>query len=116
MNQVKLNRKDLLARVIANRAAHAKDYDEAVVAYAKKLEEELTKALAVLRTGGRIKQNMGLVEPLSYIKEYDSVISMLEMSVDDVIILTHMEFNQYVRDEWVWKNMAFTANSAYKSL
>jgi hypothetical protein len=40
------------------------------------------------------------IKPTSYIKSYDTVIRMLEMSDELVVELTMQEFNQYVEDEW----------------
>jgi hypothetical protein len=38
---------------------------------------------------------------------------MLEMSVDDIIVLTSQEFDCYVMDNWTWKQNVTVRNSSY---
>lgn len=43
------------------------------------------------------------VLPTSHLDEYDEVIAMMEMSVDETISLDSSAFQQYVLDNWTWK-------------
>jgi hypothetical protein len=46
-------------------------------------------------------------------KDYDRVIRMLEMTVDEIITIGAVEFQQYVMDDWTWKEQFTASNSAY---
>lgn len=56
-----------------------------------------------------------LVAPENYISDYIRAIAMLEMSVDDVISLSQIQFDQYVMDKWVWKDSFKAINATYSS-
>jgi hypothetical protein len=55
-----------------------------------------------MKAGRSIQRSVTLTEPSNHIKDYDRVITMLEVSVDETIILNASEFDQYVRDVWAW--------------
>jgi hypothetical protein len=115
MQNVKMNKSSLLEIVKKNRKLHDENYKEARAAFHQKVIERLAKLTdAVVNNPTAepktVVQNCGLVVPITQIDDYDRVISMLENSIDDVIELAAAEFNQYVRDEWHWKNQ-FTAST-----
>jgi hypothetical protein len=114
MQSVKIKRSELLEKIKANRAAHVKDYDEAMVGYRQTVFKKLEEALAEIKSGGKIITRLDLVAPVTQAEDYDRAIAMLEMSVDDVIELSAHEFDNYVLDNWSWKNIALTANAMYK--
>jgi hypothetical protein len=55
--------------------------------------------------------------PEDHTKDYDHIIAMVEMSVDDLFELNQNDFARYVLDDWEWKAaftqsvMAYTAAS-----
>ena len=102
MNAVKVKREDLLTKVRANREAHRELFLKAQEGYRKLVIEELDKMLADARAGRRISRSINLAEPTDHSSDYERVIMMLEMSVDDAIVLGADEFDQYVRDVWSW--------------
>jgi hypothetical protein len=110
---VKLNKKELLAKVQANRATHAQEVAVAKELYAKKFVEEAQRVLTLAQEGKEYIHNIKVVTPVDHVKEYDHVIAMLEMSVEDLIELTTSEFAQFVLDEWTWRAHAHLANSTY---
>lgn len=55
------------------------------------------------------------MEPVSYEENYDRVIAMLEWSTDETIDLDQNEFEQYVRDNWLWKQAFNITASLYNS-
>jgi len=44
---------------------------------------------------------------------YNTAISMLELSEDDLISLTLQEFSQYVEDKWGWRGQFDAVASSY---
>jgi hypothetical protein len=107
----RIKREDLLKELKKNRDEHRATFEKAVVGYRKVAIEELDRMLTEAKEGKRIRRGLELVEPMDQTKDYDRVIKMLEMSVDDVVILDSAEFAQYVMDDWHWKD-AFTSSNA----
>lgn len=111
MREVTVNREDLRKRVQENRDHHREVYEKAMLGYTKAaikfFEEQLARALS-----GKTFQRM-FPEPMpsDHTDDYDNVLDMLDMSVEDNITLGELEFRQYVRDEWGWKR-EFTATSS----
>ena len=75
--------------------------------------EGLDKMLADARAGRRISRSINLAEPTDHTSDYERVIMMLEMSVDDTIVLNAGEFDQYVRDVWSWSRYDATTLGEY---
>jgi hypothetical protein len=113
MNAVKVKREDLLTKVRANREAHRELFLKAQEGYRKLVIEELNKMLADARAGLPIKRSVSLTEPSDHTKDYDRVVAMLEMSVDETITLEAHDFDQYVMDNWDWSRFALSTNTAY---
>ena len=113
MNTVKVKREELLTKVRANRDAHRELFLKAQEGYRKLVIEELDRMLADAREGRRIQRSVTLTEPSNHIKDYDRVITMLEMSVDDTITLEAHDFDRYVMDNWDWSRFALATNTAY---
>lgn len=114
MQTVKIDRIKLLEKIKVNRQLHVDDYANAVTKYRKVAIEKLTKMLQSATNGGDIGTSTYLTVPVTKLAEYDRVITMLEMSIDDNIDLTSREFDSYVLDNWDWKHNALLANSTYR--
>lgn len=113
MRNVTVSRLDLLARVQENRDRHREVFLSAQEGYRRKFIEVLEQRLEDARNGKHFNQRINLVEPMDMTKEYDRVIAMLEMSVDDQIELDASSFAAYVQDDWSWKQQFVTSNAAY---
>src|SRR5262249_50853591 len=100
MNTVKIKREELLTKERANRDAHRTLFLKAQEGYRKLVIEELDRMLADAKAGRRIVRSINLAEPANHTGDYDRILAMLEMSVDDTITLDAQEFNQYVLDNW----------------
>src|SRR6516225_5289330 len=96
MNTVKVKREELLTKVRANRDAHRSLFLKAQEGYRKLVIEELDRMLADAKAVRPIARSINLVEPADHTEDYDRVLAMLEMSVDDAVILSAEEFSQYV--------------------
>ena len=109
--------KDKLLEVLrtnrTNRTNHRKIFLEACEGYLKKAIELLEQKLASARKGERISMHFSLQQPVDQTKEYDRAIRMLEMSSDTTVELEEHDFQQYVMDDWAWKQQFLASNSAY---
>lgn len=116
MRTVTVNREELLRIVKSNRERHRDIFLKAQEEFRKRAIEELEKRLSDARDGKHFDQHLGMVEPVDRTQDYDRIISMLEMSVDDQIDLTQDEYAAYVMDDWSWKRQWITSNSAYVAI
>lgn len=113
MREVKVDRKELLKKVKENREKHVSEFKEAVIGYKtvalKEIErgmDRLKKQVEELRAGEVLHLtavSFNIAVPQNHSKDYDQVISMLEMSVDDTLTIRSDEFAMYVMDDWGWK-------------
>ena len=113
MNTVKVKREELLTKVRSNRDAHRELFLKAQEGYRKLVIEELDRMLEDARKGRPIQRSVTLTEPSNHVKDYDRVITMLEMSVDDTVTLDAHDFDRYVMDNWDWSRFALATNTAY---
>ena len=113
MEKVTVKKLELLNIVRENRAQHRAKFEAAVEGYRKAcitvFEENLKKFLAGKAERVFINEQM----PEDHTDDYDVVLEMLEMSVDDEITITTKAFNNYVRDKWDWSDRWVTSNSKY---
>lgn len=115
MNSVKINKTELLARLVKNREQHTKLYKAAEIGYRKKAIAKMAALLKQAQRGGEIVTVFRMPEPVNNSTEYNRVIAMLEMSVDEVIELTSHQFNSYVLDQWEWSGTVIASNLGYVS-
>lgn len=113
MKPVKVTRTDLLEKVQANRSAHRSEFIKAQEGYRKIVIEELDKALRDARENRGIRTVIALQPPQDHTEDYDKVIAMLQMSVDEIIEIEEDDFNCYVMDNWQWSAHAKFLNSTY---
>jgi len=112
MNTVKVKREELLAKVRSNRDAHRTLFLKAQEGYRKLVIEELDRMLQDAKDGLSIRRSVTLTEPSNHVKDYDRVVTMLEMSVDDTITLDAQDFDRYVMDSWDWSMFALATNTS----
>ena len=115
MKDVKINKTKLLEALKANRETHRTIFLEAQEGFRTEAIKHLDQMLEDARNGKEIRQNIGLVEPRDQTADYDRAIRMLEMSEDDVIELSELDFECYVLDNWSWKNQFLISNSSYSA-
>ena len=123
MRDIKVNRKELLEKVRANREKHIAEYHESVTGYkAAALQaidngiQKLRRQVEDLQSGEVLKLAMvhfNLAVPENHAKDYDQVIAMLEMCVDDQLTVRSDEFALYVMDDWGWKADFESTKSTY---
>jgi hypothetical protein len=75
---------------------------------------ELERRVRDLKHSRQVNQYIGLPEPEDHTDDYDRVLTMIEMSINDTVELSENEFAMYVMDQWDWKQ-SFT-ESTYRYL
>ena len=102
MRTVRLNRDEVVASVQENRDSHRSVFEEALEGYRDRWIKELERRLHDVRRGREINQYFSLPEPEDHTDDYDRILTMARMSVDDVIELSEDDFAMYVMDQWSW--------------
>jgi len=111
MRTVKINKLDFITRVAANRDNHRSVFETAVGGYRARMIDLLERRLRDVRHGRAVDQYFRLPEPEDHTEDYDRVLMMARMSVDDVVELTSEDFAMFVMDQWDWKQ-SFTDTTA----
>lgn len=134
LGSVYVEKSQLLNIVKANKEKHdiiysgaLEGYNQAINNYLKRVESEseriknLAIEYAKAESHGKVFDKTGLYlidcdmpnAPVSYGHEYEKTIKKLELSTADKISLADSEFNQYVMNNWTWKQNFLVSNSAY---
>lgn len=103
MRNVEVDKEEFLARVGENRDQHRAVFEEALDGFHDQLMAELERRIHEVRRGRVIDQYIGLPVPEDHTDDYDRIITMAEMSIENTITLSEDEFAMYVMDQWRWK-------------
>ncbi len=115
MDKVTVKVEKLLKTVKKNRTAHRDLFLKAQEVYRQDIIEELDRMLKDAKSGKEIRRVITMPEPMNHTKDYDRVITMLEMSVDKEVKLDAHAFDQYVMDNWAWSAGVRGVNTMYAS-
>jgi hypothetical protein len=141
LQEIEVNRKEVLEIVKVNKQKHDKILADAVEGYwlnadktLKEYKEDRLKELKkyyqknVKDLKKQIRDDLELVAkrkkngPFTHLRkvfpedhsdDYNSVIRKLELCVEDTIELVGNEFDQYVRNKWAWRDSFLTTNCDY---
>ena len=113
MRSVKVDKAELLEKLRENRNAHRAIFEEALKGYHKRVIKLLQKHIDRARKNKREQVYVSIPFPEDHTDDYDAIIAMVEMSLDNEIELDQQSFRQYVLDEWHWKGQFLSTNSAY---
>lgn len=120
MDDVKLNKDELIEKIRENMETHQATYEAAIEEFNRQQVELLEDMVAKARAGkpfDRLALSR-LPVPENHMEDYRRALALLEMEVRKEIKLGPHEFNRYVLDEWEWtRNFAVnTASYAAASL
>lgn len=115
MDRVTVKKDELLAALRENRENHRDIFEEACEGYQARAIQLLEEHITRIRQGKREQVQVILPAPADHTKDYDRVIRMVEMSVDNEIDLEASDFASYVMDDWRWKREFLMTNSAYSA-
>jgi hypothetical protein len=111
MDEIKVDKDQLIETLRRNRDEHQEIFDKAQIAYRDAMVAELDRALEEARTGGKIQRAFNLPIPENHVADFDTAIEMLQWDKGKTVKLSMREFKQYVENEWGWQQ-AFIANTA----
>ena len=66
-----------------------------------------------LRKGTLESHYISLPTPEDHTDDYDQILLMLEMEINETVTIDYRTFRQYVMDEWDWKASFNTTNTFY---
>lgn len=113
---VTVYREKLLEVILKNREEHQQVFTEALGGFHEELVDTLAEMLEEAKDakpGDEVETEVGLTKPTHHLNDYDRVIAMLQLSVDEKVKLTQREFAQYVMDDWTWQEHWLVSNSTW---
>ena len=122
MKSVTVSKVELLRAVAANREQHRSAFEIALNGFLAESQRELASLVEKVRNRDvRAAKSpfttrgiyIDLPLPEDHTADYDRVLRMLAMSVDENIELSGQEFRSYVMDDWDWKEQWSASNSLY---
>lgn len=115
MNEVRIQKEKLIAILTKNRSEHRDIFLAAQKKYREVVIEILDEQLKLAREGKPflLARLTMLSAPQDHTKEYDTILRMLELSLDDVVTLSNSQFTQLVEDRWGWSRSWAASNSPY---
>ena len=113
MESITVRKTDLLAALRENRGGHRAAFEAAQEGWRATIIEELDRRLADARAGRRVDSRFMIPEPEDHTTDYDRVIRMVEMEVNDTIAVPEHDFRCYVMDDWDWMASWTASNSGY---
>jgi hypothetical protein len=111
--KVRVEKSDLLERLRENRDGHREVFLRATEGFREEVVRQLDQALEEARAGRKFRTSFALPEPSDHTRDYDRVIEMLELCVDQIVELDQREFAQYVQDDWGWRPDFVQTSSQY---
>lgn len=112
-DSVRVERDKLLLHLAKNREAHRALFEEAMEGYRVQAIEILEDHIQRISNNKPERVVVSLPLPEDHTDDYDRVIEMIQWSIDDEIWLDANEFNQYVRDQWLWKEQFLATAMTY---
>jgi len=116
LSVITVKKEKLLGHLKKNRDEHRGFFLKAQDGYRIQFVKELEVHLEEAKAGRSFKRHVELDAPIDHTRDYDRIIQMLEMSTQDEVQITQLEFTQYVQDDWDWKRDFITTNSKYAGI
>jgi hypothetical protein len=113
MDQVKVAKDHVYCIVEENRKKHRAEFEKALEGWKSACILVLESNLEALRSGRAQRVFINEPPPEDHTRDYDRVLRMLEMSVEDEVVLPAQSFEQFVLDEWGWKEAWAATTSKY---
>ncbi len=106
-------REDILARLRVNQERHIRILREANKGYLEQAQAALEAKLEEVKAGELVTLSFSLSRPVSHATTYVAMISMLEATSDEMLVLTMEQQQAFMYDRWDWQEQFLTANSGY---
>ncbi len=107
-------RKDELRQIIEkNKAKHRAIFEKAAEGWRTQMFGQVNLYLEKLKAGKVAPASFYLPVPQDHTKDYDRILSMLDMHVEDSVVISQQDFARYAMDDWDWKREFITSSNAY---
>lgn len=103
MNDQKFKKSWLIEQMQKNMEKHRAAFLKAQEGYKQAIIEKLENSLKAARSGKKPDLSFHFPIPTDQTKDYQRVISMLENSLEEEVVLAEHEYSMYILDEWQWK-------------
>jgi len=117
METIQVKKETVLEILKKNKELHHKEFEEAMEGWINKAKNKLERLLTILNSSearDAILSEVHLPKPVSYEKEYDKAIKMVEFEIRSVIEISSSDFEKYFLDEWAWKEHFLSNTRMYK--
>lgn len=114
--EITVNTSELRAAVQANRDRHRAEYEKALKSYEHAMRAWFEEQLQRLLAGKSWDRNPPHPAPEDHTDDYDQLIGMLTMSVNETMDLDWSTYRQFVDDEWGWSRATQVTNSYYAAM
>jgi len=116
METIQVKKETVLTTLKKNKELHHKEFEEAIEGWVNQAKNKLEGLLILLNSSEarEVKFEIHLPKPVSYEKEYDKAIKMVEFEIRDVIEISSSDFEKYFLDEWSWKEHFLSNTRMYK--
>lgn len=104
LDKVRVKKDDLLKKLKENRSKHKEEHIEALKGWKEQVLFKMNENLDLAKNDEKWNLHINEEKPQDHTGDYDHVISLLEASIDDVVVITATEFRQYHDDQWRWKH------------
>ncbi|MBW8001740.1 MAG: hypothetical protein FVQ80_06920 [Planctomycetes bacterium] len=113
MNSVEVGKSKLLETLKENRDKHQERFKKALEDWKLVVTHELQKSVQMALEGKEFRTHLELPKPSNHTPEYDSIIDQVDWHEDSLIDLSVSEFENFVRDDWSWKQSFLSGCSTY---
>jgi hypothetical protein len=119
--KIKVSKEELLKKLTKNLGIHVKLHDIALDGYKKQFIEACKYILNKAEKHNKydFSSLQKLNKPQNHAKDYEEMIMMVKLHVDDTLVLTYEEFQRYILNKWDWIRSfrsSFYANYSCASL
>ena len=116
MEAIRVNKGELISILTTNMGQHSTTVAKAEEIFRERVQEKLDEALKAVKKGkpiGRDVLFIALPVPENHRADYERVLSMLSLSLDDEVKLGEADYRRYVLDEWEWQGSFATNTTSY---
>lgn len=113
MQEITVNKEELLAKLRENRAKHRTVFEAALAGWRDEALARLEEKVAALKAGRFPEIKLLVTMPQDHTKDYDRIIMMVEMHTSSTFRLSEYDFQSYVMDDWDWKRQFIKTSSTY---
>lgn len=112
--EIKVDRTNLISILKQNMQIHQEEYSQLMSAFYKNValiaSRIVTKAE---RSDEDITLRIDAIRPVSNMKDYETILGMLELSTDNEFTLSEKDYKKYVLDEWDWSRSFAVTKTSY---